>query len=265
MPRLKLVLRFVSGRHALSAGKQQERHRGPELGDGEQQAGGDRERRGGADADGSLQHQNEYSFPHADPARGEEGEKAGQVRGGEHRDRRQQVQAGGGQEAAREQPERAAVAHPGDRVGHDPERHRSDRRPHRAAVGRARGAAAGRTSAGQNSSARRPTEPASEERTSPVVGTGIGGTQRAPSGEPDHRGAGADRQQLEDDRGAGRGTCPDAGALGHHGHAGHRPDLSREILAEAGHGPDPGRGPGVEPAAPRAAASAARPRSAART
>src|SRR5216683_2723299 len=54
----------------------EERDRGPELGDREQQPRCERQRGGGADAERLLQHQDEQSLPDTDAARREEGQKA---------------------------------------------------------------------------------------------------------------------------------------------------------------------------------------------
>ncbi len=72
----------------------------------------------------------------------------------------------------------------------------------------------------------------------------------APPGEAGHRRAGADGQHLQHNRRPRRGPRGDPRPLRHERHARHRPDLARQILAEARHRPDARGGPAVEPLAP---------------
>src|SRR6185436_4805297 len=57
------------------SGEQEERGRGPELGDREQEPGGERERGRGGNAQRLLQGQDEKPFPHAKTPGREQGEK----------------------------------------------------------------------------------------------------------------------------------------------------------------------------------------------
>ena len=142
---------------ALRCEKTKKRHRGAELGDGEQHPRRERERRRRRDAQRALQHQNKQSFAHADAAGREERQESREVRRREHRDGERRVEPRRRQQPAREQPEREAVTHPGDEVGRDAEHDaRRGRRAARLGVGRARGGAAGGGTAARAAAPRPP-------------------------------------------------------------------------------------------------------------
>src|SRR5512134_3648405 len=85
----------------VSPRESQERHSGPELGDRQQHPRGQRERRGRADPQRTLQHEDEQALAHPEPPGSDERQESRQVRRGEDRYRRAQAEA-----RIREQPSR---------------------------------------------------------------------------------------------------------------------------------------------------------------
>ncbi len=132
-------------------------------------------------------------------------------------------------------------------------------RPPARPVGAAAAAPAARAAAQH-----RPTA-AATRRISAPPDAGPGRLQRVRAGDADHRGAGADREHLEDHRGSGRRPRSDAGLSRHHRHAGDRPHLPRDVLAQTRHRPDPRGRPSIEALSPARQHPSPSLRSAART